>query len=90
MNEPFSDHLRFLLAHYGTYIALVSRGSFNYKKISKVEINAIQEIEIAWGGSELSASSVMDYSKEIYKMREQIRKKVKKSFGYNPWKLELK
>jgi hypothetical protein len=24
---------------------------------------------------------VMDYSKEIYKMREQIRKKVKKSFG---------
>ena len=57
LNEPFSDHLRFLLAHYGTYIALVSRGSFNYKKISKVEINAIQEIEIAWGGSELSASS---------------------------------
>ena len=57
LNEPFSDHLRFLLAHYGTYIALVSRESFNYKKISKVEINEIQEIEIAWGGSELSASS---------------------------------
>jgi len=49
LNEPFSDHLRFLLAHYGTYIALVSGGSFNYKKISKTEINSIQEIEIAWG-----------------------------------------
>ena len=78
LNEPFSDHLRFLLAHYGTYIALVSRGSFNYKKISKVEINSIQEIEIAWGGSELSASSIMEHSRKLYKIREQMRKNVKK------------
>ena len=78
LNEPFSDHLRFLLAHYGTYMALVSRGSFNYKKISKVEINSIQEIEIAWGGSELSASSIMEHSRKIYKIREQMRKNVKK------------
>ena len=78
LDEPFSDHLRGFLAHYGTYIALVSGGSFNYKKISKAEINSIQEIEIAWGGSELSASSIMEHSRKLYKMREQMRKKVKK------------
>ena len=78
LDEPFSDHLRVLLAHYGTYIALVSGGSFNYKKISKAEINSIQEIEIAWGGSELSASSIMEHSRKLYKIREQMRKNVKK------------
>jgi len=81
LDEPFSDHLRILLAHYGTYIALVSRGSFNYKKISKAEINAIRDIEIAWGGSEFSASSIMEHSAKIYKMRGQMRKRIKKSFG---------
>ena len=78
LDEPFSDHLRGLLAHYGTYIAMASGGSFNYKKISKVEINSIQEIEIAWGGSELSASSIMGHSRKLYKIREQMSKKVKK------------
>ena len=78
LDEPFSDHLRVLLANYGTYIALVSGGSFSYKKISKAEINSIQEIEIAWGGSELSASSIMEHSRKIYKIREQMRKNVKK------------
>ena len=78
LDEPFSDHLRDLLAHYGTYIALVSGGSFNYKKISKVEINSIQEIEITWGGSKLSASSIMEHSRKLYKIREQIKKNVKK------------
>ena len=81
LDEPFSDHLRVLLAHYGTFIALVSGGSFNYKKISKVEINSIREIEITWGGSELSASSIMEHSRKLYKMREKMSKEVKKMFS---------
>ena len=50
----------------------------SYKKISKAEINSIQEIEIAWGGSELSASSIVGHARKLYKIREQIRKNVKK------------
>jgi hypothetical protein len=78
LNEPFSDHLRDLLAHYGTFIAMASGGTFNYKNISKVEKKSIQEIEIAWGGSELSASSIMEHARKIYKIRKQIRENIKK------------
>ena len=46
--------------------------------MSKTEINSIQEIEIAWGGSKLSASSIIEHSRKLYKMREQMRKQVKK------------
>ena len=31
-----------------------------------------------WEGSELSASSIIEHSRKLYKLREQMRKKVKK------------
>ena len=38
----------------------------------------MNEIEIDWGGSELSASAIMEHSRKLYKIREQMRKNVKK------------
>ena len=81
LSDPFSLELSNVLCIFGCSIAEASGGIMGFgKKRSKVEVQAIYDIEESWGGSEGSADSAMMFYDMRVKMAKEMKKALRKMF----------